>query len=80
MNDYYIYFDSGVKDYFPYYDYIGHFLYFPDDDYIGYFPHVSKTPALLRRSPSFRRRIRRSLLSTRVHPKPQPYILMPYFL
>ena len=67
------------NDYFPDVDYLLYFDYYHDVDYFHsflffvyfrFFLHVPKTPALPRRSP----------LSTRVHPKPQPYILMPYFL
>ena len=69
---------DDVNDYFLDVDYYDYFGYYHDVDY---FLHVPKTTALLRSSPSFRHRTRRSPLfdvspaipsfHTRA-PKPQP--------
>ena len=65
-----------MNDYFPDVDYLlcyDYFPYFHNVDYFDYFLHVPKIsffPASNPKFPSF----------TRVHPKPQPYLLMPYFL
>ena len=75
-NDYFL---DDVNDYYDYETRKDYFRYFPDVDYVGYFLHAPKTPALPRRSPLSGVEPEDPLFP-RVHPNPNPYTYMPYFL